>query len=62
MSTLADEDTVSREICDYWWQSASGGVDWGRPSSTPATDNVLEHGLSSVMGPVIDWEEVGLGG
>ena len=49
------------EICDCLWQPTSGGVDWGWPSSAPATDNALECGLSPVMGPVIDWEEAGLG-
>ena len=50
------------EICDYLWQLASGGVDWGWPSSMPTADIALEHGLSPVMGPIIDWEEAGLGG
>ena len=62
VSALADEDTTFAEIHDCMQQSASCGLDWGWPSSLPATDNVLECGLSPVMGPVIDWEEVGLGG
>ena len=62
MPTQADGDTMFVEICDCLWQFASGGVDWGQPSYVPTTDNALEHGLSPVMGPVIDWEEVGLGG
>ena len=49
------------EIHDYLWQSASGDVDWGQSSLVPTTDNALECGLSSVMGPVINWEEAGLG-
>ena len=61
VSALADGDTMFVEIRDCLWPSTSG-VDWGQLSSTPATDNALEHGLSPVMGPVIDWEEVGLGG
>ena len=60
---LSDGDTIFVEIHDCLWQSTSGGVDCGQLfSSVPATDNALEHGLSPVMGPVIDWEEVGLGG
>ena len=62
VSTQADRDTMFVEIHDCLWQSASGDVDWGQPSSVPATDNALEHGLSPVVGPVIDWEEAGLGG
>ena len=62
MSALDDGDTMFIEIHNCLWLSASGGVDWGQPSSMSATDNALEHGLSPVMGPVIDWEEVGLGG
>ena len=62
MSAQADGDTIFVEIHDCLWQSASGGVDWSQPSSMPTTDNALGHGLSPVMGPVIDWEEVGLGG
>ena len=55
-------DTMLVKIHDCLWQSASGGVDWGKSSSVPITDNALECGLSPVMGPVIDWEEAGLGG
>ena len=62
MSAWADGDTMLVEICNCLWRLASGGVDWGQPSSTLTTDNTLEHGLSLVMGPVIGWEEAGLGG
>ena len=62
MSTLVDGDTMFVEIHDCLWQFASGSVDWGWLPSAPATDIALECHLSPVMAPVIDWEEVGLGG
>ena len=49
-SALADGDTVFLEIHDCLLQSTSGGVDWGQPSSVPATDNALEHGFFSSYG------------
>ena len=62
MSAQADGGTMFVEICDCLWWSASGGVDWDWPTSMPITDNALERCISPAVGPVIDWEEAGLGG
>ena len=55
MPALAGDDgTVHAGACQGCLKLSSGGVDWGRPSTAPATGSALEGSLSPAKGPVID--------